>query len=186
MGRPKSKAEMIEASETNYRRLMDFIAGMSEEELSTPFDFSSDPKKKEAHWARDRNLRDVLVHLYEWHQLLLRWVRSNMDGNAVPFLPAPYNWKTYGDMNVELWKKHQSTPLDRASSMLEGSHKEVMLLAEGFTDVELFSKDAFGWVGGSVLGSYFISVTSSHYDWALKKLKAHVKNCRSKHRYRQA
>ena len=27
------------------------------------------------------------------------------------------------------------------------------------------------------LGSYFVSVTASHYDWAMKKLKAHKKNC---------
>ncbi|WP_206225127.1 ClbS/DfsB family four-helix bundle protein [Parabacteroides sp. ZJ-118] len=27
-----------------------------------------------------------------------------------------------------------------------------------------------------MLGSYFISTTSAHYDWALKKLKAHRKN----------
>ena len=31
--------------------------------------------------------------------------------------------------------------------------------------------------GGTVLGSYFVSTTSSHYDWAIKKLKAHRKNC---------
>ncbi len=182
MGRPKNKTELMEASEANYRKLMDLIAGMTEEELSVPFDFSADPKKKEAHWARDKNLRDVLVHLYEWHQLLIRWVRSNSEGNRIPFLPAPYNWKTYGDMNVELWKKHQSTPLEQASAMLEESHREVMSLAEGFTDGELFTKDAFDWVGGSVLGSYFVSVTSSHYDWAIKKLKAHIKNCKGSRR----
>lgn len=35
------------------------------------------------------------------------------------------------------------------------------------------------WVGGSTLGSYFVSCTSSHYDWAMKKLKAHQKNCKN-------
>ncbi|KAA0988657.1 ClbS/DfsB family four-helix bundle protein, partial [Pseudonocardia sp. EV170527-09] len=28
------------------------------------------------------------------------------------------------------------------------------------------------------LGSYFVSSTSSHYDWALKKLTSHRKNCK--------
>lgn len=31
-----------------------------------------------------------------------------------------------------------------------------------------------------MLGSYFVSVTASHYDWAMKKLKAHKKNCANK------
>jgi hypothetical protein len=46
---------------------------------------------KEAHWKRDKNLRDVLVHLYEWHQLLLNWFNSNQNGDTKTFLPEPYN-----------------------------------------------------------------------------------------------
>lgn len=53
-----------------------------------------------------------------------------------------------------------------------------MKLAEKFSDKELFEKNVFPWVGGSTLGSYFVSATSSHYDWAIKKLKAHRKNCK--------
>ena len=45
---------------------------------------------------------------------------------------------------------------------------------------ELFSKGTYKWVGGSTLGSYFVSTTSSHYDWAIKKLKAHQRNCKRK------
>ena len=81
-------------------------------------------------------------------------------------------------MNVELWKKHQSTSLEDAKEMLEKSHAEVIALAEKFSDEELFTKGVYKWVGGTTLGSYFISCTSSHYDWAMKKLKAHIKNCK--------
>ena len=177
MPRPVTKAELIKAAAEGYDKLNRFISEMTEEQLQTPFDFSDDEKKKEAHWKRDKNLRDVLVHLYEWHMLLINWVSANESGETKPFLPQPYNWKTYGDMNVEFWKKHQNTSLDKAKLLLEKSHKDVMTLAEKFTDEQLFTKGVFKWVGGSTLGSYFISTTSSHYDWALKKLKAHVKNC---------
>jgi hypothetical protein len=56
----------------------------------------------------------------------------------------------------------------------------VLALAETFSNEELFSKGVFSWVGGSVLWSCFASNTSSHYDWAMKKLKAHKKNCAGK------
>ena len=77
MPRPKTKEELVLASKGNYEKLNLLISQLSEEELQTPFDFSKDQKKKEAHWKRDKNLRDVLIHLYEWHQLLLNWVDSN-------------------------------------------------------------------------------------------------------------
>lgn len=178
MSRPTTKAGLLYAASTNYQKMNDLISTLTSEELSTPFDFSADEKKKEAHWKRDKNLRDILIHLYEWHQLLLNWVPANMNGDNKPFIPEPYNWKTYGAMNVEFWKKHQDTTLEQAKEMLEKSHEEVMKLADNFSDEELFIKGVYNWVGGSVLGSYFISVTSSHYDWAMKKLKAHRKNCK--------
>ena len=80
-------------------------------------------------------------------------------------------------MNMEFWKKHQDTSLEDAKKMLEDSHREVMALAETFTDEELFGKGVFQWAGTNALGSYFVSATASHYTWALKKLKAHRKNC---------
>lgn len=178
MSRPTTKIDVINAAADNWKKMNTIIASLTEKELSTFFDFSKDVKKKEAHWKRDKNLRDILIHLYEWHQLLINWIRENKIGNNKPFLPEPYNWKTYGDMNIEFWKKHQNTTLEQAKEMLVKSHEEVMSLIEEFSNEELFSKGVYQWVGGSTLGSYFVSVTSSHYDWAIKKLKAHIKNCK--------
>lgn len=175
MSRPTSKKDLLTAATANYEKLEALISGLTEQELSSPFDFCGDEKKKEAHWKRDKNLRDVLIHLYEWHQLLLNWVRANQNGEGRPFLPEPYNWRTYGSLNMEFWKKHQNTSLDDAKTMFQKSHNEVMKLAELFSNEELFSKGMYPWTGGNALGSYFVSTTSSHYDWAIKKLKAHKK-----------
>lgn len=179
MGRATTKKDLLMAAADQYEKLNALILGLTEEKLATEFDFSTDENKKEAHWNRDKNLRDVLIHLYEWHQLLLQWVAANKNGEDKPFIPQPYNWKTYGMMNVEFWKKHQNTPLERAKEMFSESHEAVMALAETFTNEELFSKGVYKWAGNNALGSYFISTTASHYDWAMKKLKAHKKNCKS-------
>lgn len=92
----------------------------------------------------------------------------------MPFIPAPYNWKTYGQMNVEFWKKHQDTSYEEAREMLLDSHRKVMELIKKYSNEELFEKKHFSWTGTSNLGSYCVSATSSHYDWAMKKMKAHM------------
>lgn len=176
MGRPTTKADLISEATITFDELNTLILSLTEKELTTPYVF--DEKKKEAHWKRDKNLRDVLIHLYEWHQLLLDWVSANRDGEDKAFLPEPYNWRTYGEMNVWFWKKHQNTELDVAKEMLAKSHKEVMALVETFTEEELFTQGIYKWVGNSTLGSYFVSNTSSHYNWAIKKLKTHRKMVR--------
>ena len=167
MARPTTKQELILAGNEQFERMFKLIEDMSENEQKGTFELDG----KEAHWKRDKNIRDILIHLYEWHQLLLNWVKSNQNGEEKPFLPEPYNWKTYGNMNIEFWEKHQNTLYNESLKMLEQSHKKIMHLIETFNNNDLFSKGVFSWVGGSTLGSYFVSVTSSHYEWAIKKIK---------------
>lgn len=176
MARPTTKQELLTAAKEQYSKMWKLIDSMAEGNGDMKFDFGSDFIGKEAHWQRDKNLRDALIHVYEWHQLLLKWVEANRSGEAKPFLPEPYNWKTYSKMNVEFWEKHQNTPYDTAVEMLKESHENVIKLIEGFSDGELFTKKYFSWTGTSSLGSYCISATSAHYDWMVKKIKQHNKN----------
>ncbi len=176
MPRPQTKKDLINASQENYEKLLTMIADMSEKELSTPFDFSDNPKLKGAHWKRDKNVRDILVHLHEWHQLLINWITTNQKGERTDFLPAPYTFKDIAPMNVGFWEKHQKTSYDKALKMFKKSHKDVMKLIDSFSDKELFTKKHFPWTGTTSVGSYCVSSTSSHYDWAMQKIKKHKKN----------
>jgi hypothetical protein len=166
MARPTTKQELIAAANSGFGKLWKLIDSLPEEKQNATFAFED----------RDRNIRDVLAHLYEWHQLLLKWIHSNHAGNRANFLPEPYNWKTYPQMNVGFWEKHQATPLAGAKTALKASHSEVMQLITSFSGEELFTKKYFPWTGTTHLGSYCISATSSHYDWAVKKIKQHIKN----------
>jgi hypothetical protein len=175
MPRPAAKPELLIAANTQFDKLFALIDTMPKSEQTAAFSFDTDKAGKEAHWKRDKNIRDVLVHLYEWHQLLLNWVRANRHGDDKPFLPEPYTWKSYGNMNVGFWEKHQSTSYEQSREMLKESHKEVAALIDTFSDEELFTKKHFSWTGGTTLGSYCVSATSSHYDWAMKKIKTQIK-----------
>ena len=170
MPRPTTKADLIQAANDQFAKLWTLIGEMSDEEKR------ADIVPNE----RDKNVRDVLVHLYEWHCLLLNWIQSNTNGKPAPFLPAPYNWKTYPQMNVVFWEKHQRTSYTDAETMLKKTHKEVMALIETFSNEALFSKGAFDWTGTTTLGSYCVSATSSHYDWAFKDIKKALKKYRTR------
>lgn len=179
MSRPTTKLDLIESANTQFDTLWKLIDSMSEAEQIAPFNFGDSFNKKEAHWARDKNLRDVFIHLYEWHQLLLDWIRANTKGDKKPFLPSPYNWKTYTQLNVCFWEKHQSTSYKKSQDILKESHASVMKLIETFSNEELFSKKFYTWTGDTTLGSYCVSATSSHYDWAIKKIKKYLKEIKS-------
>jgi len=112
MRKPRTKEELLVTANIQFDKLWELINDMNEQEQITKFCFKITDKDKEAHWMRDKNIRDILIHLYEWHNLAINWIYSNQKSNVIiPFLPLPYTWKNYRNMNVEFWKKHQNTSL---------------------------------------------------------------------------
>jgi hypothetical protein len=178
MSRPTTQATLLDAAAAGWDKLWLLIGSLTDEDREASFAFDT-AEDKEAHWRRDRNLRDVLAHLHEWHLLLLRWVEANTAGHAKPFLPAPYTWKTYGELNQVFWEQHQATSLDHVVDLVRQSHDGAIGLIQRFTDQELFTKKHFAWTGTTSLGSYCVSATSSHYDWAMKKIKRHAQQRRT-------
>ena len=161
MPRPKSKTELSNLSQANYQKLLDFIEQMRREDQAREFPPGT----------LNRNIRDVLTHLYHWHKMLLDWYKVGMAGNK-PDIPAKgYTWKTTPDLNKWIWAEYQNTNLDKAKTLLQESHQKVQNIIEQHTDEELFEKKRYKWTGSTSLGAYLISATSSHYDWAFKLIK---------------
>lgn len=131
MARAQSKEELITFSEESWQKLCSLINSLNEETKNTNFTFKVEDKK-EKHWARDKNLRDVMVHLYEWHQLLINFVKKNKRGEKTPFLPSPYNWKNYGEMNDNFQINGQKKSLSEITQQLSESHMELITLIEIF------------------------------------------------------
>jgi hypothetical protein len=51
MAQPKTEGELIAAPTQSHAKLEGFFGSMNTLELDTPFDFSSDAKRAEAHWS---------------------------------------------------------------------------------------------------------------------------------------
>jgi hypothetical protein len=180
MARAKTKKDLFEQSQGNFDKLLNFIKEMDDDIKASKFDFKDVDTLKGDHWKRDQNISDVLTHIYAWHQLLISWVNKNVRAIKTPFIPLPYTFKTYGQLNMKYNEKYKNTALDEAIKMVKMSHLEVMHIIKSFTDEILFTPAYFTWTGTTSLGSYCVSATASHYDWAFKKLEKHVKSYKEK------
>jgi len=153
------KEILIHRSETTFLSLMDLITSIP-------------PKKRKESIItneRDKNFRDVLMHLFEWHSMLERWYREGMDGDE-PSIPAPgFKWRDIGSLNQKIWKDYQDIPLNKAIKKVTNSHRRVMNLINKHTTEEIMTKKQYKWTKTSHLYSYFAANTFQHYEWALVK-----------------
>lgn len=119
----------------------------------------------------NRNIRDVLCHLHHWHLMMLDWYQEGIKGE-IPVMPSEgYTWKTTPDLNKWIWESYQSISLDDSKYFVKKGFSNLRKVIDFHTDQDLFTKKKYKWTGTTSMGSYFISATSSHYDWALKLIK---------------
>jgi len=161
MPRPKTKEELLELSQKNFDKLNSFIEAMSLEQQHQEFPPGT----------MNRNVRDILAHLYHWHTMMMDWYKVGMTGEK-PDIPAEgYTWKTTPQLNRWIWEKYSDMDLEEARKLFKETHHQVRALVEKHSNEELFEKKRYKWTGTTSLGAYLISATSSHYDWALKLIK---------------
>ncbi|MDR1151190.1 MAG: ClbS/DfsB family four-helix bundle protein [Bifidobacteriaceae bacterium] len=164
MARPTTRDDLLAAAADGFAKLTGLVDGLPEEAIDAEFAFED----------RDRNVRDVLWHLHTWHEMVTEWHRVGTIERGVPAVPGEgHTWKTLPDLNQKVWERAQLVQFPDARSAFEASHADVVRLIESHTNDELFSRGVYPWTKSTTLGAYFVSATSSHYDWAMKKLRKH-------------
>ncbi|WP_067836763.1 ClbS/DfsB family four-helix bundle protein [Amphibacillus sediminis] len=166
MPKPKNKNELLEEAKHQYQHLIDLIDVLSPADQDKAFLFED----------RDKNIRDVLVHLHEWHIMLEGWYQLGVVEQKNPETPAKgFTWRQLPELNLKIWQKYQQTSLAEAKTRLNNSHHRMLELIEKHTDEELFTKKRYPWTKTTSLAAYFIANTSSHYLWAQKKIKKQLR-----------
>lgn len=166
MARPTNKKDLIELAEINYQKLWSLIDKLNEQKRLEDFKGAS----------LNRNIRDVLYHLHIWHKMTLEWNKASKD-NLKPSIPAEgYTWRTLPDLNKKIQKDGMAFSLREAQDLFANSHLEILKTIRDYSDESLFQKKVFKWTGSTSAGAYFVSSTSSHYDWTLKFLKRKLKD----------
>lgn len=165
MPRPQNKADLLDLGEKNYQKLHNYIDGLSPERQASIF----------PEGYLNRNIPDVLMHLHEWHLMLLGWYKVGLEGKK-PSMPAEgYTWKSMPDLNRKIQERYAGTSLGEAKTALSDSYQQIRSTIEKHSNEELFEKKRYKWTGSTSMGAYFISATASHYDWAFKLIKKCMK-----------
>lgn len=164
MPRPTNKVDLLELGEINLHKLLDFIDNLPKELKIREFE-------NEELNDRDKTIADIICHLHEWHNMMMKWYQIGMSGKK-PSIPAEdVTWQTLPILNHRIYDKYKGTELQKSIKMLKKSHEEMKKIINQHSDEELFEKKRYAWTGTTSLGAYLVSATSSHYDWALKTIK---------------
>lgn len=162
MLRPRTKDELIQQSHEGFHVIMDMIDQLPVKERVKTY------HTKE----RDKNLRDILFHLYAWHCLLIKWFQIDKEGGH-PVLPeVGYSWDNLEELNQEFWLEAQHHPLMDTLELLENSHQKCMNLIESMSEASIITPHHFRFSNSPVMG-LLDGCMADHYHWAIDQIRLH-------------
>ena len=163
MPRPQNRSQLLEQMERNFRSLW-------EEVDSIPAELRLVPGACEL-WS----VKDILAHLDAWHEMFLLWEREGAAGRK-PDMPAPgFTWKDTPTLNEVIWERTRHDDYEEVCDRLHSSYGRVRAAVESYDDEDLFTKRRYKWTGSTSVGSYAVSASSSHYDWARQLIRKYQK-----------
>ena len=163
MPRPTTKDQLLTAMQTEHERLEQALAGLTPEQLS-----ATNPITR---WA----IKDVLAHIFEWEQMCLSWHTAGLKG-LTPAVPGEgFKWSQLPALNKQIYEKHRDRPLAEILKDFRRSYQQMLKTVPVISEDDLFTPGRYAWTKTSTLGAYFISATSSHYDWARKEVRKCLK-----------
>lgn len=161
MAKPVTKKELLDLSKKGYDKIIKMIDKMP------PLERAKEWKTKD----RDKNVRDVIYHLYAWHQLMLGWMRIFEEGGH-PHLPKEgYTWDMLNELNHEIWLEAQMHDFNDTMLLFENSHNEAMYLIESLSQEAIFTP-YYKVIKQPVIG-LLDGCMAEHYQWAIEQLNKH-------------
>jgi hypothetical protein len=159
MSRPTTRTELLERMTTEFADLMADADQIQPERRTGPSDY---PRG---------SVKDMLAHLDAWQRMFLEWERVGRTG-AVAEMPAPgHTWKTTPALNMEIHERCVGDSWEDVVAGLRESHGQVREVVASYAAGELFEKKRYKWTGSTSVGSYAVSATTSHYEWAANHLR---------------
>lgn len=163
MPRANNKKQLLEDIETEGKALEQLLASLSAAQMTQPGIVGE--------WS----VKDVLAHLLEWQCMVLKWHAAGVQGKVIPIPAEGLNWAQIPQLNQRIYETYRDTSLADIQKQFKASHKKTLSTIQSLSDEELFTRGHYAWTRNNTLGTYFVSCTSSHYNWARTNIKKGLK-----------
>jgi hypothetical protein len=155
----KTKKELIEAMETEYRLLKRCIDGLSAEE------------REHSGVCHAWSAKDVIAHLVEWKKMFLGWYEEGLQGGN-PRTPAEdLKWTQTPALNERIYRKWKEETFEVILAEFESTYARMLELTRSISQEKLFHKGLYPWLRVWPLSRWIAAQTSSHYRWARTRIR---------------
>ena len=161
MAVPTSKAELLDAIEISFAKLM--------QDLATVPAGRTAEKTLDGHVRDTRiSVHDLVAYLTGWNELVLKWHARRDAGLPVDFPETGYEWNQLGPLAQKFYADYEGVPLDVLLRRFADAKGRIVERIERQDDAALYGEP---WYGAYTMGRMIQFNTSSPYVNARGRLR---------------
>ncbi|OCP16539.1 MULTISPECIES: ClbS/DfsB family four-helix bundle protein [unclassified Ensifer] len=161
MAVPRTKAELLSATETEFAKLERELDGIPPERFA---EASLDGHAK----GTMMSVGDLVAYLTGWGELVIKWIERDEQGLPVDFPETGYKWNELGRLAQKFYSDCRALPPAERLSRLAASKAALITLIEARDDQTLYGQ---AWYGKWPLGRMIQFNTASPYANAHGRLR---------------
>lgn len=159
MAKPSNKAQLQADLQKERASLEKALRALSDEQLSQP------------NIVGEWSAKDVMAHLIEWEQMVLRWLSASQRGE-MPNVPAEgYTWRELPALNQHIYESYRDKTLSAIQQLFNSSFVQICAVIDAMPEETLLERGLYRWMNQNALIAYFNSATASHYRWARTEIR---------------
>ena len=157
MPQPKTKANIIARLETERRRLVQNLAGLSREELCT------------SGVVGESSMKDILAHLADWESRMPVWVEASRRSDEVVTPEPDLTWKQLEEFNRRVYQRHRERSLEDVLAFFHRAHEEFMAMVRAMPDEEMLTPAYYAFTGKGAVYDW-LNAYAAHDLWGKTKI----------------
>ena|ERR1051326_836029 len=110
----------------------------------------------------DWSIKDILVHIVSWQQLLLAQMGKDARGDKSDTYGMNINEEEMDRLNERFYRENKNRPLDEVLNDFQSTHTTMLAAVEAMTDEDLTDPHRFAWTNGKPLWQFIASETYEH------------------------
>jgi hypothetical protein len=155
----RTKQELLDGMETEYRLLKTCIEGLDAHELELPG------------VCHEWSAKDVIAHLVEWKRMFLGWYEEGLRGGNPPTPAEDLKWSQLPVLNERIYRKWKDENSGLILAEFESTYVNMLELTRAVPQEQLFRKGLYPWMRVWPMSRWIAANTSSHYRWARTRIR---------------
>jgi hypothetical protein len=168
----KNKADFFERTNEEWSKLQSLIDDLTDDQIKkVPSQRTGSMEKSGDSWSA----KDILMHLYEWHNMAYGWYEQGLKNDKV-IMPAPgYKWSELPALNKKIYDTYKDTSVEQSKKKVKATHLKLINLIKSLSEEQFLEPGQYKWTTKYSLSTYLAGTLGAHYKWAHDTIKKNIK-----------